>query len=83
MVAGTVAISDGRVALSLRVAATPVAGTANAAMKALLANMLGVGKAAITITSGLSARLKMVEVAGDKDALVARLISWSARADGS
>ena len=73
-VTGLIPTADGRVALSLRIAALPVDGAANAAVKALLADTLRVGKAAITITSGLSARLKMVEVAGEPQALVARLV---------
>ena len=64
---------DGTSILRLRVAAVPDKGRANAAVIALLGNTLGVPKSAIAVTSGETARLKTVAIAGDGAALVARL----------
>lgn len=46
-----------------RVRAPPVDGKANAALIALVAAHLGVRKAQVSIKSGASARLKLVQVA--------------------
>ena len=59
--------------IRLRVAAAPDKGRANAAAIALLAKALDVPKSMFEITAGHTARLKTVEVAGDGDALAARL----------
>ena len=64
---------DGTSILRLRVAAVPDKGRANAAVIVLLGNTLGVPKSAIAVTSGETARLKTVAIAGDGAALVARL----------
>ena len=64
---------DGTSILRLRVAAVPDRGKANAAAIALLGKALGVPKSAIAVTSGETARLKTVAIAGDGAALVARL----------
>jgi uncharacterized protein YggU (UPF0235/DUF167 family) len=64
---------DGTAVLRVRVAAVPDKGKANAAMIALLGKALGVPKSAIAVTSGETARLKAVAIAGDGDALAARL----------
>jgi len=59
--------------LRLRVAAVPDKGKANAAVVTLLAKALDVPKSAIAVTSGETARLKTVRIAGDPGALVAAL----------
>lgn len=59
--------------LRLRVAAVPDKGKANAAVIALLAKALGVPKSAIAVTSGETARLKTVRIAGDRGALITAL----------
>ena len=64
---------DGTSILRLRVAAVPDKGRANAAVIALLGNTLGVPKSAIAVTSGETARLKTVAIAGDGAALATRL----------
>lgn len=64
---------DGTSILRLRVAAVPDRGKANAAVIALLGKALGVPKSAIAVTSGETARLKTVAIAGDGAALAARL----------
>jgi hypothetical protein len=50
--------------LSVRVAAPPVEGAANAAVAALLADALGVRGASVTIEHGTRGRDKLVRVAG-------------------
>ena len=51
-------------ALSVRVAAPPVEGAANAAVATLLAAALGVRGSAVTIAHGVRGRDKLVRVAG-------------------
>ena len=64
---------DGTAVLRLRVKAVPDKGKANAAVVALLAKALGVPKSGMSVVSGETARLKTLAVAGDPDALAARL----------
>jgi uncharacterized protein YggU (UPF0235/DUF167 family) len=59
--------------LRIRVKAVPDKGKANAAVIALLARALGVPKAAVTLVSGDTARLKTVAIAGDPAELEQRL----------
>ena len=61
---GLVDAGDGRMALSVRLAAPPVEGAANRALIAFLADRLGVPKSAISIDSGEKSRLKIVRIAG-------------------
>lgn len=65
--------TDGAAVLSLRVRAAPERGRANAAVAALLCKALGVPKSAVVVVTGETARLKILDIAGDRDALVARL----------
>jgi hypothetical protein len=51
-------------ALSVRVAAPPVEGAANAAVAALLAGALGVRGTAVSVEHGARGRDKLVRVAG-------------------
>lgn len=51
-------------ALKLRVAAPPVDGKANAAVADFLADLLGLGRAAVRIVSGATSRDKVVAVSG-------------------
>jgi uncharacterized protein len=64
---------DGISVLRLRVAAVPDRGKANAAVIALLSKALGIPKSAIAVTTGETARLKTVAIAGDGTALAAAL----------
>lgn len=73
---GVVRAADGRPALQLRVAAPPVEGAANQALVAFLAAALGMRKSAIAIRSGETARLKLLHLAGDPVAIMARLAAW-------
>lgn len=72
-IAGIVATGDGRAALAIRLAAPPVDGAANAALIAFLATALGLAKRDVTIRTGHAARQKIVDLAGDADALCERL----------
>lgn len=73
---GLVAGADGRVALQVRVAAPPVEGAANTALVAYLAEALRLRKSDIRIASGETARQKILVLAGDGAAIIARLESW-------
>ncbi|BAU90842.1 hypothetical protein MPPM_2237 [Methylorubrum populi] len=68
--------ADGRPVLCLRVAAPPVEGAANAALTAYVANSLGLRKAEVTLVSGETSRTKRLHLAGDPQALAARVEAW-------
>ena len=57
-------------ALKIRLAAPPVDGKANACLMAFLADRLGVAKAAVSLLSGDTSRLKRVRISGIDPALV-------------
>jgi len=63
-IAGPVTSADGRLALSIRLAAPPVDGAANKALVAFLAGALGVSRSSVRIVSGETSRLKIVAVSG-------------------
>lgn len=75
---GVALLSDGRAVLAARVRAAPEKGAANAALLALLAAAAGVPRAAVTLHSGATARLKQVRIAGDPAAIVAALAGLAA-----
>ncbi len=56
---------SGRAQLLARVSPPPVEGAANAALVKLVAKALSVPKSAVAITSGETARIKTLEIAGD------------------
>jgi len=70
---GVIVIEDGRRALAVRLAAPPVEGAANKALIAMIADHAGLAASRITIRSGETARLKILHLAGDGDAIVAAL----------
>lgn len=70
---GGVVEVDGRPVLQVRVAAPPVDGAANAALTAFLAKRLGLSRGAVRVAAGATARVKILDLAGDPDALAARL----------
>ena len=75
-VGGIVHDADGTALLHLRIAAPPVDGAANAALVEYLAAALRLRKSDVAILSGLRGRVKLVELAGDADALLERLAAW-------
>jgi uncharacterized protein len=64
---------DGTEVIRVKVRAVPDKGKANAAVIALFANLLGVPKGAVSLTSGATARQKALRVTGDPAQLAARL----------
>jgi uncharacterized protein YggU (UPF0235/DUF167 family) len=74
-------LSDGRVALKVRVRAAPHEGAANEALTRLLANSLGVPKRQVSLIAGATTRIKRVQVVGAPAALAGLLEKLCA--DGS
>jgi uncharacterized protein YggU (UPF0235/DUF167 family) len=66
-------LADGRAVLKLRVRAAPDKGAANAAVLALIADRLGLAKAAVSLAHGATGRNKSVSLRGDPAELAARL----------
>ena len=66
--------------LKARVAAPPEHGKANAALLALIAEALDIGKSKVRIVAGLGSRLKIIEVEGDAPLVTARLSRAEAQA---
>lgn len=64
-----------RGALRVRLAAPPVEGKANDALRRLLADRLNVARSAVRITSGEHSRLKRVEIGGVRLERVLQLAS--------
>lgn len=60
-------------ALKVRLTAPPVDGAANEALIALVAELLGVGRRAVRIVAGATARAKVVEVDGATEEQLRRL----------
>lgn len=73
---GVETLADGRQVIKARVRAAPSEGEANAALLALLAEVLAVSRSQASLTAGASARLKRIVVRGDGKALAARLQKW-------
>ena len=65
--------AEGGTALKLAVNAPPEDGKANAAVVALLADQLGVAKAAVSVVAGATDRRKLVEIRGEPERLRAAL----------
>ncbi len=65
---------DGKAVLNVRVRAAPEDGAANDAVRALLADRLGLPARDIRLAAGATARLKLFDLAGD-----ARLLAERAR----
>ena len=65
--------ADGRTFLKARVRAVPEKGKANQALEKLLASALGMPARSVSIVAGGTARLKTIRVAGEADAIEAKL----------
>lgn len=63
----------GRAMIRARVSAPPEDGAANAALIALLAKRLEVGRRAVTLEHGATQRVKRIRIEGDPAALAARV----------
>jgi uncharacterized protein (TIGR00251 family) len=68
-------------ALKVRVAAPAADNKANEALTGFLQRSLGVARADIRITHGRSSRHKVVEIAAEPQAVVARLKAWDQGAE--
>ena len=66
-------LPDGRNALAVRIAAPPVDGAANAELIGFIAKVLGVAKSTVTIRSGETGRLKIIQLNGDLAAIASAL----------
>jgi uncharacterized protein (TIGR00251 family) len=66
-------------ALKLALTAPPVEGKANQACVEFLANLLSVPRSSVTIASGLTARRKVIRVAGVTAELVQRRLESNVR----
>jgi uncharacterized protein (TIGR00251 family) len=71
-----VKLSDGREVAGARVRAVADNGAANLALVALLATVFDRPREAVTILSGITARLKQVRIAGDPTRLAAIAKGW-------
>ena len=71
---GLVEAPQGRSALSIRLAAPPIEGAANKALRRLIADQFGLPVAKVTIVSGEHSRLKILDLSGEGDALAGRVI---------
>ena len=69
---GVEQLADGRAVVKARVRAAPHEGAANAALIALLADVVDTACRNVSLTAGATARIKQVKIAGDAAALVAR-----------
>ena len=78
-VEGVVTDAAGRALLAVRVSAPPEGGRANAAVAALLAELLDVPKSRVRLAAGASGRIKRFVIEGDARALAARLEAALAR----
>jgi uncharacterized protein YggU (UPF0235/DUF167 family) len=68
--------ADGGVALSVTVRAAAEDGKANAAIVKLLADEWGLPRASLTLLTGAKDRRKSFHLAGEPQALLARLEGW-------
>lgn len=75
---GVVEGPNGRYFLKIKLRAKAEDGAANAELLAVLAKALGRPKAALTLETGASARLKTIRIAGHADAVAARLTQLAA-----
>jgi len=78
-VEGVVRDAAKRTLLAVRVAALPAGGRANAAVAALLADLLDVPKSRVRLAAGASGRTKRFVIEGDARDLAARLEAALAR----
>lgn len=75
---GPAADAAGRVHLAARVRAVPEKGAANTALERLVAARFGLGRSAVTIAAGHTARLKTVRLTGDPEVLAAAAMQLGA-----
>jgi hypothetical protein len=79
---GIETLANGRSVLKVRVRAIAEGGEANRAVSELLAKVLGVPKARVRLVSGITSRLKQVEIDGDPKQLGEALRKAAAATSG-
>ena len=72
-VEGVATLADGSRVLLARVRSAPEDGKANAALRALIADHLGVPNSRVRLIAGAKSRVKQIAVAGDPGELLGRL----------
>lgn len=70
---GVATLADGREVLKVRVRAAPEDGAATKAVIKVVAAAAGVAPARVTLAAGATARVKVLRIEGDPDALGAAL----------
>jgi len=78
-----VALGNGAFALELAVAAAPEDGKANKALLALLAQTLGLKTQTLSLKTGQTSRLKLIEITGSSADLTATLMRFLATCEGA
>ena len=78
-IVGLETLSNGRQVFKARVRAAPEDGKANEALRRVLAGALGAAPSSVTLASGATSRIKSLTVAGDPDALQAKLAALAAK----
>jgi uncharacterized protein len=71
-----IALAGGKNAVEIAVSAAPEGGKANKAILAFLASELGLPKNNFSIKSGASGKIKVIEITGDPDVLMAITGRW-------
>lgn len=72
---GCIVDADGNAVLKARVRAAPENNEANRALEALIAKAFGVAKGRVSIARGMTARVKVLEIADVSDAEIAALLA--------
>lgn len=81
-IVGVIGTGNGAAVLAVRLAAPPVDGAANDALRRLLSKEAGVPLSRVAIVAGEKARLKLVEIEGDGTSIAARLKAVLGRIEG-
>jgi uncharacterized protein len=69
-------IGEGKQAVEIAVAAVASGGKANQAILESIAEGLGVKKSDVTLKTGTSGKLKIIEIRGEPEVLAERLARW-------
>ncbi len=71
-----VPLAEGGRAVEIAVAAPPEDGKANKAIVEALASHIGIKKGALSVKTGASGRLKIIEIEGDPEGQFERVSAW-------
>jgi uncharacterized protein YggU (UPF0235/DUF167 family) len=81
-IAGVAEDAEGRFVLRASVTAVPEKGKANTALIALLAKEWDLPRTSFEIAGGATDRRKIVEIAGDPQGLMRKLVEWMRKHHG-